>query len=76
MTAEIEPFINADQAAEFLSWNRLRVVREARKGNLPAHSYPRGRGHDWFFRKSELANFMLTNVQCQPRPFALESRSE
>ncbi len=67
-----EPFINADEAARFLSWNRLRVVREARKGNIPAHPYRRGRGNDWFFRKSELAAHLSSPVESEStRPFVV-----
>ena len=63
---EIEPFINADQAAEFLGMNRLRVVRAPRAGRLPAHPFRRGQGNDWFFLKSVLATFMRGDVESSP----------
>jgi hypothetical protein len=70
---EQEPFINADGAAQFLSMNRLRVVREARAGRLPGYPYRRGRGNDWFFLKSELAAHMRGEVKSLPRPFVVET---
>ncbi len=66
-----EGFINADDAAKFLSMNRLRVIRAARSGRLPAHPFRRGRGNDWFFKRSELANFMSGEVKSSPRPFVV-----
>lgn len=66
-----EPFMDADAAAEFLSMNRLRVIRDARKGKLPGHPYPRGRGNDWFFLRSELARHIKGEAQSSPRPFAV-----
>lgn len=67
----LEPFMDADAAAEFLSMNRLRVIRDARSGRLPAHPYRRGRGNDWFFLRSELARHMKGEVESTPRPFAV-----
>lgn len=66
-----EGFINADEAAKFLSMNRLRVIRAARSGRLPAHPFRRGRGNDWFFKRSELENFMAGDVKSSPRPFVV-----
>ena len=66
-----EPFMNADQAADFLSMNRLRVIRAAREGRLPAHPFKRGRGNDWFFLKSELAACLKREVKSEPRPFVV-----
>lgn len=67
----IEPFIDADEAARFLSMSRLRVIRAARSGRLPAHPFRRGRGNDWFFLKSELAAQMRGEVKSDPRPFVV-----
>jgi hypothetical protein len=52
--------------------NRLRVIRAARSGRLPAHPYRRGRGNDWFFLRSELAAHMRGEVKSCPRPFVIE----
>ena len=69
--AEPEGFINADEAAKFLSMGRLRVIRAARSGRLPAHPFRRGRGNDWFFRRSELAAHMSGELKSSPRPFVV-----
>jgi hypothetical protein len=68
---QIEPFIDANEAANFLSMNRLRVIRAARSGRLPAHPFKRGRGNDWFFLKSELAAHMRGELKSDPRPFVV-----
>lgn len=73
---QLEPFINADKAAKFLSMNRLRVTRLARCGRLPAYSFPRGRGNDWFFLKSELAAHMRGELKLAPRPFVVAERKD
>jgi hypothetical protein len=72
-TAQAEPegFVNADEAAKFLSMNRLRVIRAARSGRLPAHPFRRGRGNDWFFVKSELAAYLKGELKSSPRPFVV-----
>lgn len=67
-----EPFINVDEAARFLSMKRLRVVRLARQKRIPAHPFPRGRGNDWFFLKSELAAHMRGDLDSNhSRPFVV-----
>jgi Helix-turn-helix domain len=71
-----EPFINADEAAKFLSMSRLRVIRAARSGRLPAYSFRRGRGNDWFFLKSELAAHMRGELKLPPRPFVIAERKD
>ena len=38
-----EPYVDPDRAAEFLHTNRLRVIRMARSGFLPAHQLGDGR---------------------------------
>jgi hypothetical protein len=66
-----EPFINADEAAKFLSMGRLRVIRAARSGRLPAYAFRRGRGNDWFFLRSELAAHIRGELKSTPRPFVV-----
>jgi Helix-turn-helix domain len=73
---QTEPFINADEAARFLSMNRLRVIRAARSGRLPAHPFRRGRGNDWFFLKTELAAHMRGELKLAPRPFVIAERKD
>ena len=72
---EHEPFINVDEAARFLSMRRLRVVRLARQKRIPAHPFRRGRGHDWFFLKSELAAHLRADLDfSQSRPFVVSKK--
>jgi excisionase family DNA binding protein len=57
MTSEaLERFVDADQAAKFLSLNRRRILELARAGKLPAHPIGDGARRLWRFRLSELAN--------------------
>jgi Helix-turn-helix domain len=50
-----EAFIDADEAAIFLSLPRRRVLDLARAGKLPAHPIGDGARRVWRFRLSELA---------------------
>jgi excisionase family DNA binding protein len=57
MTSEaLERFVDADEAAKFLSLNRRRILELARAGKLPAHPIGEGARRLWRFRLSELAN--------------------
>jgi hypothetical protein len=71
-----EGFITANEAAKFLSMNRLRVIRAARSGRLPAHPFRRGRGNDWFFLKSELAAHMRGELKSSSRPFVVSGKEQ
>lgn len=53
---EIEPFVDANAAAQFLNLRPRRILQLARQGSIPA--YPLGNGHrrTWRFRLSELAS--------------------
>ena len=52
---DIEPFVDAETAAEFLCVTRRRVLEMARAGEIPAHPMGRGKRKTWRFRLSELA---------------------
>jgi excisionase family DNA binding protein len=52
---QFECFVDADEAAHFLSITRRHVLDLARDGILPAHPIGRGARHLWRFRLSELA---------------------
>lgn len=57
MNSEIpERFVDADEAAKFLSLPRRRVLDLARTGKLPAHAIGDGSRRIWRFRLSELAD--------------------
>ncbi len=53
-----EPYVDPDQAAVFLKTNRLKVIRMARSGSLPAHPLAGGRRRQWRFKLSELDRYM------------------
>jgi len=53
---EIEPFVDANRAAEFLALTRRRVLEMARSGAIPAHAIGEQRRKVWRFRLSELAD--------------------
>jgi excisionase family DNA binding protein len=50
-----ERFVGADEAAQFLSLTRRRVLDLARAGQLPAHPIGNGARRVWRFRLSEIA---------------------
>lgn len=51
----MEPFVDADQAATFLTLTRRRVLELARAGKLPGHPIGDGARCVWRFRLGELA---------------------
>ena len=51
----LERFVDADEAAKFLSLNRRRILELARAGKLPGHPVGEGVRRFWRFRLSELA---------------------
>jgi hypothetical protein len=53
---EIEPFVDAHAASEFLNLRPRRVLELARRGILPAYPVGEGRRRVWRFRLSELAS--------------------
>jgi hypothetical protein len=66
-----EPFVSAEEAAQFLSIKRRHLLALARKGI--AGAYPLGTGEcrrTWVFRLSELATGIATAED--PRPERVE----
>jgi Helix-turn-helix domain len=59
LNREIEPFVDASKAAEFLVITRRRVLEMARTGDIPAHAIGRGKRKMWRFRLSELAEAVV-----------------
>jgi excisionase family DNA binding protein len=51
----LEPFVDADEAAAFLSLTRRRILELARAGKLPGHPIGDGARRVWRFRLSEVA---------------------
>jgi hypothetical protein len=63
MTSEApERFVDADEAATFLSITRRRILELARASKLPGHPIGDGARRVWRFRLSELANALAKNV--------------
>jgi hypothetical protein len=58
----LERFVDADEAATFLSITRRRVLELARTGTLPGHPIGDGARRVWRFRLSELADALAKNV--------------
>ena len=52
---KLEAFVDAEQAARFLSLTRRRVLDLARAKRLPGHPIGDGARRVWRFRLSELA---------------------
>jgi len=59
---EIEPFVDATKAAEFMNVRPRRLLQLARAGSIPA--YPVGDGHRrvWRFRLSEIASALAARA--------------
>lgn len=55
-TKDLEPFVDADRASEFLSLTRRRILELARSGKLPGHPLGDGARRVWRFRLSEIAD--------------------
>jgi|HubBroStandDraft_6_1064221.scaffolds.fasta_scaffold461264_2 excisionase family DNA binding protein len=55
----LERFVDADEAAAFLSITRRHVLELARAGILPAHPIGHATRRVWRFRLSELAAALL-----------------
>jgi len=58
----LEPYVSPEEAAEFLKINRLKAVRMARSGVLPAHSLGTGKRRQWRFKLSELDRHMQGGI--------------
>ena len=53
---DIEPFVDASTAAQFLNLKPRRVLELARKGVIPAYPVGSGQRRVWRFRISEVAS--------------------
>ena len=84
-----EHFVDADQAAKFLSLTRCRVLDLARAGKLPAHPIGDGARCVWRFRLSEIAAAIAAPqkygfiserrarmVRCQPETKCMAKRGQ
>ena len=64
----VEPYVSPEEAAAFLKTNRLKIVRMARSGVLPAHPLGVGRRRQWRFKLSELDNHMQRGIHTADPP--------
>ena len=64
----IEPYVSPEEAAEFLKTNRLKIIRMARSGALPAHPLGVGTRRQWRFKLSELDNHMQFGLDIADPP--------
>ncbi len=62
----LEGFVDADEAAKFISLTRRRILELARAGKLPGHPIGAGARRVWRFRLSELAAAVARNVFTSP----------
>jgi excisionase family DNA binding protein len=80
-----ESFVDADEAAKFLSLTRRRILELARAGRLPGHPIGDGVRRIWRFRLSELAAAIVSTQKSgfasreragMVQPIAVPGRSE
>lgn len=58
----LEPFVEANAAAEFLHYSARTVKQMAREGRIPAHPFGTGPRKRWYFLISELAEHLRAQV--------------
>jgi excisionase family DNA binding protein len=66
--AQIEPYVGPEEAAEFLKIGRLKIIRMARSGMLPAHPLGTGERRQWRFKLSELGRHMQRGIHTADPP--------
>jgi excisionase family DNA binding protein len=63
-----EPYVSPDEAAGFLKTHRIKIIRMARSGALPAHPLGTGRRRQWRFKLSELDKHMQRGIHTADPP--------
>ena len=58
----LEPFVEANTAADFLRYSSRTVKQMAREGRIPAHPFGAGPRKRWYFLISELAEHLRAQV--------------
>jgi excisionase family DNA binding protein len=66
--AHPEPYVSPEDAAAFLKINRLKIIRMARSGAVPAHPIGTTKRRQWRFRLSELDRYMQGDVETKHPP--------
>jgi len=59
----LEQYVSPEEAAAFLKVNRLKIIRMARSGLLPAHPLATGKRKQWRFKLSELDKHMQGDIE-------------
>jgi excisionase family DNA binding protein len=59
----LEQYVSPEEAAAFLKVNRLKIIRMARSGSLPAHPLGNGKRRQWRFKLSELDRHMQGGIK-------------
>jgi excisionase family DNA binding protein len=72
-TSNLEPYVDASEAARFLKIHPKTLMRLARARAVPAYSFNDGARRHWRFLKSELDIWMRSrlnssHIQCDPCP--------
>lgn len=65
---DIEPYVNATDAADFLGIHPKTLMRLARDSVVPAYSFTDGTRHRWRFLKSELDIWMRSRLNSTSHP--------
>ena len=58
----LEPFVEANAAAEFLHYSARSIKQMAREGRISAHPFGTGSRKRWYFLISELAEHLRSQV--------------
>ncbi len=58
----LEPFVEAEAAAEFMHYSTRSVKQMARDGRIPAHPFGSGPRKRWYFLISEVAEHLHAQV--------------
>lgn len=58
LPASLEPFVDAERAANFLAIPRKMLLAKSRSGRLPGHPIGDGPRKIWRFRLSELSRWL------------------
>jgi excisionase family DNA binding protein len=63
-----EAYVSPEEAAAFLKINRLKIIRMARSGSVPAHPLGTGKRRQWRFKLSELDKHMQGGIETNHPP--------
>ena len=63
-----EPYVSPEDAAAFLKINRLKIIRMAPTGSVPAHPLGTGKRRQWRFKLSELDQHMQRGIETNHPP--------